>query len=119
MSDYECDLCGACCHRVKVELSQADIDREPKLAPLARPCTVRLVHTDRTGAEVGPAVATRRALAMVSDGPGESCRLLADNRCTVHPTRPDACRIMAAGSDHCQRERARVGLPRLAPVAVL
>lgn len=114
---YECDLCGACCRRVKVELSQADLDREPQLVPLARSCTVRLVYTNAAGQEVGGPVATRKALAMVSDGPGESCRLLASNRCSVHPTRPGACREVQAGGEHCQRERRREGLPPLAPVS--
>ena len=115
---YDCDLCGACCHKVHVELSQPDLDREPRLAELARPCTVRMVHTTQSGREVGPPVATRRALAMVSDGPNESCRFLSDRKCSIHETRPTACREMSAGSDHCQRERKREGLLPLAPTAI-
>jgi Fe-S-cluster containining protein len=101
-----------------IELSPHDMEREPRLAPLARSCTVRLVPTNQAGSEVGEAVATRKSLAMVSDGPNEACRFLAsDNRCGVYETRPESCRIMEAGSDHCQRERRRVGLPPLQPVA--
>ncbi len=112
---YECDLCGACCRKVKVELAPTDLDREPRLAPHARSCTVRLVYTDQAGQEVGGPVATRKALAMVADGPNESCQFLAANQCSIHATRPDACRQMAAGSAHCQHERRREGLPPLAP----
>lgn len=118
MNHYECDCCGACCRRAKIELSQADIAREPDLTPFVRTATVRLVPTDAAGNEVGPAVATRKALAMVTDGPNESCRFLADNRCRVHATRPDACRLVPAGGDHCQRERRREGLPPLTPIAL-
>ena len=116
MSDtYECDSCGACCRKVRVELAPTDLAREPRLIEQAHPCTIRLVHTTAAGQEVGPPVATRKALAMVAEGPGESCVFLAANRCSIYETRPDACRLVPAGSDHCQRERRREGLPPLPP----
>lgn len=110
-------MCGACCRKVQVELAATDLEREPRLRAVARPCTVRLAYTTQAGQEVGPPVETRRSLAMVAGGPHESCAFLSDDRCSIHLTRPDACRQVPAGGDHCQRERRREGLPPLQPLA--
>ena len=46
-----------------------------------------------------------------------SCRFLsAEGRCTIYPTRPNACVAMQAGDEQCQEARGQLGLPPLEPL---
>lgn len=127
---YECDMCGACCHSTHVVVSKADVAREPKIAPFARPGVIQnYVANKGVRAELGVAAAislltahlapqagrrTQWALTMWSDGPDSACPMLGDGgRCTVYETRPDACRAYEAGGEPCKQARQRRGLPPL------
>ena len=112
---YECDLCGGCCRAMMVELTPIDLMREPKLQPLARPCHKVVWENGPNGEQ--KEVGKYPALAMVTDGPDKACRFLGDeNRCSIYPTRPGACVALLAGSEQCQKERTKLGLPALLPV---
>lgn len=90
--EYECDQCGACCKNLIVEIEDEDIEREPRLAELAR-------H--------------RYKLASI----GSPCKALdCSNRCSLYATRPDVCRDFDAGSEACQDSRRRANLPPLRPI---
>jgi Fe-S-cluster containining protein len=115
-------MCAACCKQMKVELSVIDVLREPRLAPLARNAMVELVARDTMGQPVGPPL-RRKALVMITGGPEGRCQFLGEavpgehpELCKMHPTRPGACVLFAAGSDECQKERRKMGLPPLLPV---
>ncbi|MGF1578943.1 MAG: YkgJ family cysteine cluster protein [Gemmataceae bacterium] len=103
LEDFECDECGACCRTFPIFASEADAEREPRVA------------------EEG------KTLAAHLKAPGwkfqlyplpfhENCCFLDhQNKCTIYTTRPQVCRNFAAGSPQCQEARARVDLPRLLP----
>lgn len=49
-------------------------------------------------------------------GPGKPCQFLdGNNRCSIYPTRPNACVAMEAGDEQCQAAREAEGLPPLLP----
>lgn len=136
---FTCDLCGACCRGQLVEITQVDVVREPRLAGKLRCCTLTLVpgqepRLDMTDPALGPpqpapgepaGVQRFPALAMVAGDPltkdrggvvRGGCAFLGDGcRCAIYPTRPGACVMLPAGSDKCQADRARQGLPPLLP----
>lgn len=90
----ECDRCGACCRQLMVEIDDADIAREPRLAP----------PTSR------PSGSGLYVLAMCRYRP---CPLQEGDLCSVYETRPAACSAFEAGSPNCQRARYFAGLPPL------
>ena len=105
---YECDQCGACCKGTFiVEADYLDVRREPRVIEL----------------QVGPYRVTRRELeeeekvALLACGRDNPCRCLGpDNRCTIYPTRPNACVAFEAGSQKCQDARAELGIAPLPPL---
>ena len=105
---YECDQCGACCKGTFiVEADYLDVRREPRLLEL----------------QVGSYRVTRRELeeeekvALLACGTDNPCRYLGpDNRCTIYPTRPNACVAFEAGSQKCQNARAELGIGSLPPL---
>ena len=84
-SDFECRGCGACC-RIKdgiVRVSEAEIRRIAGFLGLSEQEFI-----DRE-TEIAP---DRRGLILKSR-PDESCVYLTDdNRCRIHPVKPDKCR---------------------------
>lgn len=108
MPVYECDGCGACCQGLLlIEVYELDLLREPRLQ------TVDPRHAGRSRAD---------SLDELSDP--DRCLIIAgccpflspDKRCSIYPTRPNACVAMAAGDEQCQQVRRDVGLPPLAPL---
>ena len=105
---YECDRCGSCCKGAFiVEADYLDVRREPRLLEL----------------QVGPYTVTHRELeeeekvAQLACGSDKPCSCLGpDNRCTIYPTRPNACVGFEAGSQKCQNARAELGVSPLYPV---
>jgi len=111
MPEYECDKCGACCQGyLIVEADELDVLREP-----------RLIDADpkRSGQSYDQVLADLaepgRCLLIAVNRP---CTLLdAENRCSIHPTRPNACVAMQAGDEQCRMARQSAGLPSLEPTS--
>lgn len=105
---YECDQCGACCKgTLIIEADYLDARREPRLLDL----------------QIGPYRVTQCELeeeekvALLACGRDRPCRCLGrDNRCTIYPTRPNACVAFEAGSRQCQGARAELGIEPLPPL---
>ena len=113
MPRYECDQCGACCKGyLIVEADDLDVSREPRLIQAdphyaAKPLD-QVLHELQT--DFG------RAL-IIACGTDRPCSFLgADNKCTIYPTRPNACVAMEAGDEQCQLARGQAGLPPLEPM---
>lgn len=102
---FECDSCGACCKgNLIVEADYLDVRREPRLLEM----------------QAGRRQVTQRELEdeekVILLACGHSCPCLGpDNRCTIYPTRPNACVGFEAGSRQCQDVRAMHGLSKLMP----
>ena len=115
MPRYECDHCGACCNgTLIVEAYDLDVMREPTLI-IAE------------GRESDDANALRDLMfefeeefgrcLILACGQGKPCPFLeSDNRCSIYPTRPNACVAMEAGDEQCQRARKEMGLEQLLPI---
>ena len=104
--EYQCDCCGACCRgTLIVEAYYLDALRDPAILDAdvrgRRPTMAELSADDG------------RCIVLAANQP---CRFLApDGRCTIYPTRPNACVGMEAGDEQCQEARSRAGLPPLPP----
>lgn len=107
---YECDQCGACCKRLLVEADELDAMREPKLLQ-ADPHYALLPIVDAMGK-----LQDEFRCLLIAAGPGRPCMFLADNKCSIYPTRPNVCVAMQAGDEQCQMAREDEGLPPLQPV---
>jgi Fe-S-cluster containining protein len=102
-STFQCDLCGACCRTLLVDIEHVDVVREPCLLQHAR-----LYDAGITADEWD------RDYMLAC--PWQPCGLLGpDNHCTIYPTRPNCCVAFQAGSEQCQEARKSVGLAPLAP----
>jgi hypothetical protein len=99
---YDCQKCGACCATFDVPL---DAEDEPRMRaaglldaltfPYERPAwSVRFLKRDATSG---------RCLALV--GPLGACA------CTIYPCRPNLCRALEPGSEHCHEARRKHGFP--------
>jgi Fe-S-cluster containining protein len=109
MLRYDCDHCGACCQgHLIVEADDIDVLRE-----------ARIIEADRyqAGKSVEAVVqAIRTEGQAVLLAAGKPCPFLSEElRCSIYPTRPNACVGMAAGDEQCQDARGAAGLPPLAP----
>lgn len=105
---YACDRCGACCKgHLIVECEELDILREPRLIEADRHHRGKTVERMLDDYERGMAV----ILAIT-----RPCPFLADNQCSIYPTRPNCCVGLEAGDEQCQAARAAEGLPPLLPV---
>ena len=119
---YECDQCGACCRFPIIEITPVDLAREPKLQAVSRPFKHGFgpclnTQEDRDEYErIGPLVPGFEEGALLATGSFDPCPMLAENRCTVHATRPACCVAFQAGSDQCQEARAYHKLAPLEPV---
>lgn len=103
-----CDQCGACCRQLTIDITQADIDREPKLA-------VAKVSSEGTDIATGKTVKTYQ-LAMIHTKPLHGdfpCPMQCGNLCTIHETKPAVCSSTPPGSFTCQYSRRQEGLPSL------
>jgi len=110
MPEYECDCCGACCQgHLIVEADQIDVRREPRLIQSDPHYAGRSVRDAlQELSEVG------KCVVLAANRP---CTFLStDCRCSIYPTRPDACIAMDPGDQQCQEARAAQGLPPLEPI---
>jgi Fe-S-cluster containining protein len=113
MERYECDRCGACCRgTLIVDAEYLDVVREP-----------RLLEADKNwhGKSFDSSLEELRddmKVVLLPCGTDNPCRFLAsDNRCSVYPTRPNACVGMEAGDEQCQMARESMNLPPLVSTA--
>lgn len=112
MNRFTCDQCGACCQgTLIVEADEIDLLREPRLAQ-GDPHYASLTPTEVLEKLTGD-YGTALILACGQDRP---CHFLGtDAKCTIYPTRPNACVGMQAGDDQCQQARLELGLEKLLP----
>ena len=102
MSDFDCDLCGACCRTFPIFASAADALREPRIAAEGKELAVHL-QTPSWKLQLYP-------LPFL-----DACTFLDETQhCTIYDTRPEVCRRFAAGSEQCQEARQRSGIAPLA-----
>jgi Fe-S-cluster containining protein len=105
---FECDNCGACCKgHLIVECEDLDILREPRLIDADPHHAGKTVDEILQGYQHGMAV----ILAIT-----KPCSFLAENKCSIYPTRPNCCVGMMAGDEQCQEAREAEGLPPLLPI---
>lgn len=109
--DHVCDGCAACCLYFQVDVTEADVRREPRIALVMvkhgpsnpyKPCSTvgMLGHPAYTDPPTADA--------------GSGCPLLTEcGECSVEATKPDVCRRFNAGSAMCQWARGLSGLPPL------
>ena len=104
-TEYECDLCGACCRTWRILVSEEDARREPRIRAESKE-----LHEHQA------TVLWRFQLFPLPFH--ESCCFLDvvhENRCDIYATRPRVCRDFAAGSQRCQEARKEQGLGPLPP----
>lgn len=110
MERMTCDGCGACCKGLLiVEADVVDLLREPRLkgadpyySGMSSDEVLNLFMAD-----------TGRAIILTC-GTERPCPFLdAESKCTIYPTRPNACVAMQAGDDQCEQARIEIGLEKL------
>ncbi|AMM25588.1 YkgJ family cysteine cluster protein [Variovorax sp. PAMC 28711] len=102
MSTSVCQSCGACCAAYRVDFSVHELDDHGGRVPAGLAVEVndticRLRGTDHTPPRCGALGGTI----------GQSVA------CGISEWRPNPCQELEAGSDACERARARHGLPVL------
>ena len=101
----ECQKCGACCHKLIIEIGCHDIVREPRLAAVARP--FREVEGPcgfvAGGEDDGETIHDQPCHLLTA---GQRCPMLGDdNLCAIYLTRPNVCVGFPAGGTQCQATR--------------
>lgn len=87
MKERICQRCGACCSSYAILLTQADVDAEPKLKPVAVPIA------QITKELVTPAYADELYYIAGTEKRPARCPMLSeDNLCLIYNCRPWACR---------------------------
>ncbi len=90
----ECIACHACCRYWRVEVTEADVIREPRLRD-----HIEKDEDDRW---------------IISNRKSERCVFLGDDgRCEIYETRPTACRDFDVNSEMCQISRRFADLPEV------
>ena len=111
MTKYHCDDCGACCRGyLLVEADLLDLLREPRLLK-ADP------HRSGWSFDAAARDLEEEGRCLLVSGDTRCPFLGAESRCSIYPTRPNACVGMQAGDEQCQEVRSEVGLPPLESLA--
>ena len=106
---YVCDFCGACCKgHLMVECDDLDVLREPRLIDVDQH------HRGKSVEQMVYEIQTERKAVMLAMG--KPCAFLAENKCSIYPTRPNCCVGLQAGDEQCQECRTAEGLPPLLPI---
>lgn len=93
-----CKNCALCCEHLLVEADVVDVLREPRIE-LERPLGKRAVSLSVLDA------------CWVLSGPGTPCAFLTpEKRCSIYPTRPQACVAFVPGETRCHELRKAHGL---------
>ena len=98
-----CTACGACCASFRVDFSAHEVQDQGGSVPMGLADEITDTLWRMRGTDHVPA----RCAAM-------SGRIGGHVGCGIYEWRPSPCREFEAGSDACQRARARHGLPPLA-----
>ena len=110
MLRFECDKCGACCKGMLiVEADDLDVLREPRLINGDPECCGKSVE------QIVSEIQQQGKIVLLACG--TPCSFLGtDNRCSIYPTRPNACVAMQAGDEQCQEQDGarEVGKPETA-----
>jgi Fe-S-cluster containining protein len=99
---HPCLTCGACCAAYRVDFSAFELDEQGGPVPSGLAVEV----TGNTCRMRGTDHAPPRCAAL-------SGTIGVRVACGIYEWRPNPCRELEAGSDACQRARARHGLPPL------
>lgn len=102
-TEHPCLSCGACCASFRVDFSRHELDEMGGTVPAGLAVDV----TDSTCRMRGTDHAPARCAALTG-------RVGEKAACGIYEWRPSPCREFEAGSDACDRARARHGLPPLA-----
>ncbi|HMP16728.1 MAG TPA: YkgJ family cysteine cluster protein [Gemmatales bacterium] len=101
MPQYLCDQCGACCRTFPIYVTEADAQREPRIAQEG--CR-------NTNSRKYP-------LTLFPLPFHEACCFLDSGQlCTIYASRPEVCRELQPGTQQCQEARERSHLPPLLPI---
>ena len=85
MTDFKCQGCGACC-RIKDGIVRIGDDEVRRIAAF-------LGMTEQEFIDRETEIAPDRKTLILKSRPDESCVYLTDdNRCCIHPVKPDKCR---------------------------
>ena len=98
-----CEGCGAlCCRKLIIEIDHLDIVREPRLLPV-------VILLDGNGTvEYDSDWEKKYSLAC---GDKHCCKMLDGERCSIYPSRPNACVAFQPGGRQCNELREMAGLP--------
>lgn len=111
---HECDQCGACCRPFIINVTEADLDREPRLRSVVK--SLPVVAPTEKRSESGAVICEPTGRAEIHQLASGPCPMQAGNACTIHATKPDVCRATPPGSFCCQYSRRQEGLPSLRPL---
>jgi uncharacterized protein len=99
-----CTACGACCASFRVDFARAELDEEGGMVPAGLAVDVTGALCRMRGTDHAP---PRCSALFGSVG--------TKVQCAIYEWRPSPCREFEAGSQACERARARHGLPPLSP----
>ncbi len=101
-----CKQCGACCRRLIIEIEHLDVVREPRLLGAAE-------LYDGNGKVKFESNWEKRYL--LACGESKLCPFLVNNKCSIYPTRPNACVFMEVGGEQCRIARGEqpIIIPKL------
>lgn len=86
-----CEQCGACCKKSILELLPEDIIREPRLKEFMRsrseiPENIPLAWSDKCDYIID--------IGQKKESQFKICPFLKNNRCSIHETKPEVCRLV-------------------------
>lgn len=136
--EYECDSCGLCCKCYVVEITNQDIEYEPRLKKASIPLEMikarstpdcrhysfglDLDESEMRGKVVWQMVDGMNAVLAIS-GHGKNgyteevpCAFFKNNRCEIHTTKPQVCRDYWPGRKRCRSLRRKFNYQDLQPI---
>jgi Fe-S-cluster containining protein len=96
IAPMNCRRCGLCCSVIDVQLTRADLDREPRLKEYAVP----LSETEKREIENAIFRLKKRPSDYYHVGSGH-CPFFSCNICKIYPTRPQLCRDLCPTPLEC------------------
>jgi Fe-S-cluster containining protein len=92
MAPTKCENCGLCCSVYDIGLSEADLEREPKLKDCSRKINDHYSYLTKLMPEH-----TR----MIAKETHEGCQFHIDGKCSIHATKPDLCSGFPSNAFSC------------------
>jgi hypothetical protein len=105
-----CEGCGAlCCRKLIIEIEHLDVLREPRLLPIVIPASGNDFNENAWQNEY-----------ILAGGTTRPCKMLDGERCSIYPSRPNACVAFQPGGRHCNELREEAGLtPVVNPILIV